>query len=278
MKNTRTTFIQISLFVTLFMTAQTEKGFYLGLHSGYSLGTGNANIYQVQFTNVYNETEINSSTTNIELVKTNLGAGLNFGFQAGYMFNPNLGFELGANYLLGSEIRGKQTKLDGDFTNAELSAKMIQIKPTLVFRGGYTTINPYAKVGMVLGSGKITNNKEDKDGPDVTKTTYEYSEGIPIGFYATLGTTYKLYDEVSLFGELNLIQLEYAPKKGKLASYIENGLEQISGFNTSDRAFEFVEGYSSTSGSPNPNEPSKVLKLPFSFSSLGVNIGFLYQF
>jgi opacity protein-like surface antigen len=278
MKNPKTTFLLIFLFVTLLMTAQTEKGFYLGLNSGYSLGTGNANIYQAQFTRVYNETEINSSTTKFELVKTNLGAGLNFGFQAGYMFNPNLGFELGANYLLGSEITGKQTKLDGDFTNAELSAKMIQIKPTLVFRGGYATINPYAKVGMVIGSGKITNNTEDKDGPDVTKTTYEFSEGIPIGFHASLGTTYKLSNEVSLFGELNLIHLEYAPKKGKLSSYIENGVEQISGFNTSDSEFEFVDGYSSTSGSPNPNEPSKVLKLPFSFSSMGVNVGVLYHF
>lgn len=45
-----------------------------------------------------------------------------------------------------------------------------------------------------------------------------------------------------------------------------------------EKEIEFVDTYTDSSAPSNPNEPSKTPKLPFSFSSFGLNIGLQYQF
>ena len=258
--------------------AQNEKGAYVSVNTGYNMGTGNVSYYQAIFLRMVNSTETSATTTQTEVIKVNLGKGLNFGANFGYSFNKNIGIELGANYLIGAKINGKQTELSGDYTNSEVFSKMIQIKPTLVFRGGYDKINPYAKVGLIIGSGKITNTQDERSGSDVYNRTLEFKGGTPIGFHASLGTLYKLNEKISLFGELNLVSLEYAPKKGAYTQYTKNGVDQLPTMTTREKEVEFVDSYTDTGMPPNPNEPSKQITLPFSFSSFGLNVGVQYLF
>jgi outer membrane protein W len=281
----KTNFKKISaLLVVLFSTyiqqanAQTEKGTYVSVNTGYNMGTGNISYYQAMLLRMVNSTETSATTTQTDFIKVNLGKGLNFGANFGYMFNKNIGLELGANYLIGGKIKAKQTELSGDYVNSEVSAKMLQIKPTIVFRGGYDKINPYAKVGLVIGSGKITNTQNEKAGIDNYNRTIEFNGGTPIGFHASLGTLYKLNEKLSLFGELNLVSLEYAPKKGVYTEYKKNGIDQLPTMTRAEKEVEFVDSYTDTGLPSNPNEPGKQIKLPFSFSSIGLNVGVQYQF
>jgi outer membrane protein W len=260
------------------VNAQSDKGFYASVNSGYNLGTGNVNYYQAMLLGLYNSNEITATTNTTELVKSNLGKGFNIGANFGYMFTKNIGFELGANYLVGAKIKSAQTSYTGDYANSEVSAKMIQIKPTLVFRAGYDKINPYAKVGMVIGSGKIINTQNDKNGVDFSTKILELDGGTPIGFHGSIGTLYKLNSKLALFGELNLVSLEYAPKKGQITTATKNGVDQLPTKAVEDKEIEFIDSFVSTGAPSNPNEPSKTPKLPFSFSSMGLNIGIQYQF
>jgi Outer membrane protein beta-barrel domain len=278
MKNSKSIFILFSLFFSLITTAQSDKGFYASINSGYNVGTGKANFFQAMILGLANQNETSSTTSTTELVPITLGKGLNVEANLGYMFNKNIGFQLGANYLFGGKIKGSSTSYTGNYTYSEVSAKMIQIKPTLVFRAGYDKLNPYAKVGMVIGSGKITNTQDDKSGTDTSFLTMELDGGMPVGFHASLGTLYKLTDKLSLFGELNLVSLEYAPKKGVITELTENGIDVLPTLTVSEKEVDFIETFTDTGAPTNPNEPSKQAIVPFSFSSFGLNVGLQYHF
>lgn len=284
-KTMKTAFKKINtLLVLLFAMAmqqthaQNEKGFYTNLNTGYSMGTGKANTAAAYTLQIVNGTETSSSVSTQEIPKINLGQGLNAGATFGYMFNKIIGLELGANYLMSSKINTSQTSYTGDYRNYEISAKMVQLKPTLVFRGGFDKINPYGKIGLVIGSGKIILESDFKDGTDTFNTTLEINEGMPIGFQATLGTLYKINDKFSLFGELDMISLSYAPKKGEYTEYVKNGSDRLPTMSVSVREIEFVDSFTSTGLPSSPTQPDKVPAVPFSFSSIGINIGVQYQF
>jgi opacity protein-like surface antigen len=278
MKNFKAITVSISVLFSIFLSAQTEKGFYASVNSGYNIGTGNVDYYQANVLGIINSNESSASVSSSELVRVNLGKGLNAGINFGYMFNKNIGFELGGNYLLGGKINGSYTSYTGDYLNSEVSAKMLQIKPSLVFRSDLDKFNPYAKVGMIIGSGKIINTTVEKDGADLETRTLELDGGMPIGFQASIGTLYKLNEKLSIFGELNLVNLNYAPKKGHITEATLNGINQLPTYTISDKEIEFTSSFTNTGAPLNPNAPSKSPTLDFSFSSFGLNVGLLYQF
>ena len=45
-----------------------------------------------------------------------------------------------------------------------------------------------------------------------------------------------------------------------------------------DKEKVFVDSFAYTNASSPANEPEKIVKMPFSFSSVGLNIGLQYQF
>ncbi len=278
MKSLKTISILFSILFAINVNAQSDKRFYVSLNSGYNLGTGNTDAYSSIILGIANSTQIDASTYQQEYLKINFGKGFNAGANLGYVFTKNIGLELGVNYLFGGKTESKQTDLSGNYSNTEAFAKMIQIKPTLVFRAGYDKINPYAKVGMIIGSGKITNTRNEKNGVDVFKETIEFDGGIPIGFHASLGTLYKLNEKVSIFGELNLISLEYAPEKSRFTESFKNNIDQLPTMTVREKEVEFVESITDSAAPSNPNEASKAPKIPFSFSSFGLNVGLQYQF
>jgi len=264
------------ILATISTQAQTEKGAYAQFNFGYNQGingkdTGAAYIYSL-----YNFTEVNATTKKTELANVGLGKGIHIGADFGYMFNKNVGAELGISYLLGGKISTSQTYLSGNYGNQETSSKMLQIKPTLVLAAGFEKINPYAKIGVVIGSGKITTEGTGKIGGNITNYTYEYSKGTPIGFQGSVGALYKLNSKIGLFGELTFINLSYAPKKGSLTKYTKNGVDQLPGLDVDDKEIVFEDSIST--GPNDPNAPQKLLKEPFSFDSIGLNVGMRYSF
>ena len=279
MKNLKSIFFTCAFFCSLFGNAQSDKGFYTNINVGYNKGTASINYLHSLLLTSVNTTETNATTTQYEGVALTLGDGLTFGANLGYMFNKNIGFELGANYLMGSNIKSNSTSYTGSISNRESSAKMLQIKPTLVFRAGYDKINPYAKIGLLIGSGKITSSENGKDASgNTSEQTRELSGGTSIGFHASLGALYKISDKISLFGELNLTSLEYAPKKMVVTVFTQNGVDQLPTLTVNDKEIQFVDSFTDNSLPSNPNEPDKILKVPFSFDSIGLNVGIQYHF
>ncbi|MGB0390507.1 MAG: hypothetical protein ACPGD5_02985, partial [Salibacteraceae bacterium] len=154
------------------------------------------------------------------------------------------------------------------------SANMIRINPSVVISAGGEKLKPYAKVGVVFGFGSINYKITDTDGGDVTKMKLKTNGGMAIGLSSSLGATFDLSDKLALFGEVNMINLSYAPKKGEYTEYSYNGEDELGNLTTSEKEFEFEDSVTyDYNNSPSDSEPSKVLKEKMPFGSVGLNIG-----
>ena len=96
MKTKRLTILLTLCVASNFITAQ---GLYFGLGGGYGFAAAKQTLGQ--------DTKVTNTggTFSAEYMShpISLGKGINAGLFAGYMFNPNIGLELGVSYLAGSE-------------------------------------------------------------------------------------------------------------------------------------------------------------------------------
>jgi hypothetical protein len=225
-----------------------------------------------------NNTENADNTGSAEVVNISLGKGLNFGGSFGYMFNKNIGAELGVSYLLG----GKSETTDEYYSSPtekitwedEVHSNMIRFSPTFILASGMEKINPYAKFGLTVGVGSFTeNSNRNSTNGDHTERTWKNNGGVAVGYTASIGANYPLNEKMSLFGELTLIDLNYAPKKGEMTKYTDNGTDMLGTLDVNDKEVEYVDSYSyDNNTSSNPDEPEKHLKWKLPFSSMGFNI------
>jgi outer membrane protein W len=261
--------------------AQMKKGAYVGVNVGYNVGAGNANV---DFLNVVNS----SNTTTIdetEVIKFSFGKGINAGLSFGYMFNENIGAELGVQYLIGGKTKYTQTNTGGfsnSTTNGDVSAKMVQIKPSIVLATAIKNTTPYAKLGMVIGTSKMTSNETftTTSGPSFTNTqTLELKGGIALGFTAAMGLNFSVSNNLSISGEVNMVNMQYTPQKGSLTKYTENGVDKLSTLSVNNKEFEFNKKYTRNSSVPTPStSPSQRDAFSTPFSSIGINVGVKYNF
>jgi opacity protein-like surface antigen len=191
------TFATMFTFCSLQTNAQIKKGAYLGINVGYTAAAGAANVDVLNVANFSYTSTINE----VERIKFSFGKGINTGLSFGYMFNQNIGAELGVQYLVGSKT--KYTQVSPGFgiggpagvikLNGDISAKMLQIKPTVVLATTIKKTSPYAKLGMVIGSGKITSNETTVFNPSFTTSeTKELKGGISLGFTAAMGLNFSV--------------------------------------------------------------------------------------
>jgi opacity protein-like surface antigen len=262
-------------------------GLYVDVNLGYNFSAGNQDFGESR--SYVKKSDGNSTTTNT-FVEGSLGKGMRFGANVGYLFNANIGAELGMNYLLGGT-----TSIDGANSSAEIgseykntskeefSASMFQFNPSIVLTTGAEGFTPYAKLGLVIGVASQITYSEERTGttllgpvivPNNQSIEQEANGGIALGWSAALGAKYALNDHISLFGELNLINMAYAPTKGEYNKYTVNGIDQLTGASIGFKEFEFVDEvtYSNLS-TTDETKPTQQLKQNFSFSSVGIQVG-----
>ncbi len=257
------------MIVVIGLMAQTlsAQGAYINLNLGYSFGSSTQNV-----SGFYNQTRQGAFTTN-EQVNVSFGKGINIGGAFGYMFNKNVGAELGISYLIGGKSTTRDIYNNGT-TDYTFSSNMVRFNPSLVIAAGFDNINPYAKFGMVIGTGSIIYEYNDNDDGDVWLQTTKYNGGLALGLSAGVGVLFNINDMLSFFGELNMINLSYAPTKGEVTEATFNGADKLSSMTTKDRQIVFVDAYTTEQGNPSPDsEPNKQLLEKFPFGSIGINIG-----
>jgi hypothetical protein len=261
----------IAVAIGMIANSSFAQGMYGNLNIGYGFGKSTMNIED--FTNY---TEGSNSDTE-EQIFLSLGKGLNFGGTIGNMFNEHVGAELGINYLLGGKAKAKDEYLGGT-TEYEFYARMLRFIPAIVIAAGGEKINPYAKFGVVVSTGSVKYDYEDKDGGDLTIRKVKYSGGIALGFMGAVGAKFKLSDNMSLFAELNTINQSYAPKKGELTEYSFNGTDRLPNLNTYQKEVEFVDKITYDGSYPPTSEPRKELKQKLPLGSVGINFGLEIRF
>lgn len=261
--------------ISLFANNLFAQGAYVNINAGYGLNVSSQNLSYFDFINF---TVDNISTTS-EQVNVSLGKGLNVECAFGYMFNKNIGAELNISYLFGAISEARDFYIHGIKEHA-LSSKMLRINPSLVITAGFEKINPYAKIGCLIGFGAITYENNIKEYNGNTQTTKMVLEGgLAFGLNGGVGVLYKMNDRLSFFGELNSVNLSYAPTKGKLTESTNNGIDRLPNLTTSEREIEYVDTFTTEVNNPRPDsEPRQELKQSFPFGSVGLNIGLRISF
>jgi hypothetical protein len=256
--------------------SQKEKGFYFSVNSGYNFEAGKSTDYN----GFYNfKTEVANGSNKTKTIRAiSLGKGFNVNGTFGYSLNKNIGIELGLNYLLGAKQHFDQASSSlGTYANKSLQGKMFQIKPTLVFTGNFSKINPYTKIGLVIGSGKIVYESENFNNPQTYTEKIELSGDIALGYNASAGILYKINSKLSFFSEINIVSLNFAPTKGTKTEWTKDGASILTTQPITFKEYEFSDSYEDN-GNFNSDSPKKEYRYTYPFSSIGISVGLRYGF
>lgn len=261
------------------------QGSYVNLNVGYAFCMSPGTNWVIS-----NYSSTQNSTTE-EQIYLSLGKGLNFGGAYGYMFNKHFGTELGLSYLVGGKTEGNHYYTFQNTTSSSkysLSSNMFRFIPSIVVAIGTDKINPYAKFGLVIGIGSVISEYKTENteidyntGDEVTNVGEHKTKmngGVAIGINGAIGALFELSEKISLYGELNAINMSYAPTKGEVIESILNGEDNLPNMSTRGKEIEYVDKYTRDYDNPPPDsEPNKQLKQKYPFGSFGINIGVVFS-
>ncbi|MCK5856079.1 MAG: porin family protein [Bacteroidales bacterium] len=258
----------IALFVATTMSAQ----FYAGLGLGYGMGASK---------------RVNG-TESAGTVETNIygsyGQGFNTTLKLGYMFNDNMGLELGVSYLFGAA----QTKDDSEHYFESAKSNGLRLMPQLVYKLDNGFYGRFGVIIPVMGSTVITS-KDDKMmvGPGtfvVAESEMTTHGSFSIGFAGAIGYNFALNDNMNLFGELEYIGLSIKSGSAEYTKYEVGGVDQLPTMKTGQKEFTFLDEVDHSSDNTfsnpkwDPNQASVMLRQKAPFSSFGLNIGIVMVF
>jgi len=261
----------MALAIVLTATGLFAQGAYVSLNTGYSFSTGSQNIGTTSYIN-------DGSNTNLYKNEDySFGKGIHYGGAVGYMITKNIGAEIGLSYLTSDNTTFTSSLVNGS-TNVKFTSDMLRVIPSIVIASGMEGINPYARFGLIIGSGSIIEHDNLTLNPDNWLQSQKLNGGLAYGLGASVGVLFKLTNKISLFGELSMINMSYAPTKGEITAYSFNGIDRLSSLVNRDRLTDFVESFSENSNQTTAETvPGKSLKQKYPFDSVGLNIGLKYN-
>jgi hypothetical protein len=109
---------------------------------------------------------------------------------------------------------------------------------------------------------------------------FVYSTSIPIGISAELGFEYPLSkdNKLSFLFNLQCLSASFSPEKGTVTKYIVNGKDMVSALSVSEKSTVFKDSYVlDPSVKQDPSKPYTDSRVPFPFSSIGLNLGIKYK-
>ena len=274
--------IIISTFALAICFTATAQGTYAGFGASYGLPVGGNVLGYISSENMVYNTSI------VENVKGSFGSGFTIGSYFGYMFNENMGFEIGVNYLWGKKYNfsNKTDYGNGTYSNStdEVSASSFRISPEVRMGFGDGKFRPYLKGGMTVGLfNKIVDSYTENAkspmniGEDITEKRFELTKGNSVGITGAFGVNYSINGTVFVFAELTSYLVNWSPLKGEFTKATFNGTDQLGSMTISQKQFEFKNTVDDSMNT-DVNSPTLTLKKYFPMSSFGFSIGMHFAF
>jgi len=206
----------------------------------------------------------NETTT---LYGTN-GKGIPVSAEVAYFFNDNIGIQLDASFLIGTEMTHDEVLTAGLEERTYTKTNQLRLSPQLVLK---TDLGIYGRLGMVLPvMGKTTQfyeNVNSAAGAGIATAVEVEAKGkFSIGFIAAAGYQFNLNDKLSIFGELEYISLGIKRASTEITKYEIGGTSVL---DTPGGPSSDVQDYEDTT-TPGDNmaQGSKS-----AYHSIGLNIG-----
>ena len=310
--------IPITIFLTFFLLGFQCKGqeevvkpkrFYLETAGGYGfplvsddLGSTNELIGTV------NRLIRADSSISIKPVQGTQGPGWHFLFNAGYMFHPNVGFEMGFRYLRSNRFLLARNSTPTFQAEHGIIGERIDIIPHLVLNFNFNNKwSVYSKSGLVVPvwgrsrsdikiddqEGRLVADILDVENPDVhgrVRINASTFGRFSYGFQTRVGAGYQVLDWLTAFAELSYMALTIRSKEDRFDEVeislfnvntsggtpfllTEDGIDEI------DKRTVFVDELTENSNNPevnpnaDPNRPLEELARKDNFNQLAISFG-----
>jgi len=208
-----------------------------------------------------------------------LGGGTTLALGYMYMFNKELGIELGYSHLFGSVTKFQNKYIvpnNGDtyslLQDNEYKSSINKFNLLLVGKITYQKISPYFKLGVIVSTGNKVTKKVTEDVTFVktknkAKGDFEYlnTGGTSFGFNSVLGIDVPITKVGFFFVELNYTALAHSFEKWETKKSLIDGKDNMSTLSSAQRG-----GYYSET---QPSNYSYNLTWKPSLSSFSVMIG-----
>ncbi|UTW65973.1 outer membrane beta-barrel protein [bacterium SCSIO 12643] len=268
--------VLLTLICLIFIKLVSAQKFYVGISSGYAIGIANqrgdmVNSY-VDYSKVVTEYRF-------ENVPYSLGRGWNIGGQFGYRFHKNIAFETQINYHQSADVDQNDIEITSNFgigkselhERKTISAKMYRITPSIVLHMGNEKINPYMKLGAVIGFGRIITDGASVFNSVGNTNSSSYKKidegGVSFGAKGAFGLDYILSSKWSVFSELSFITMSYAPEYGNLET--SDGTK---------RNYNYDDSFSESEKFIILFDMPETLKRSYNFNSCGLDLGVRFSF
>jgi len=279
MKNFHVACTGIILF--LISTGTFAQNFYLDLYGGYGAPLSSQTVKVLDGT----------FQTQEKTVKGDFGKGMNFGAGFGLKMTNLIGLEIGVSYFNSATIKAHDEYYE-DYSAGydhvdefEFSSSIFRITPALRFSTNHEHLNAYTRIGCVIGVNGYYEEKlraeKHNNGPmsytELFEITQEYKGRMSAGFSGSVGLIYNLCHNFSIFIEGNGIAHSWAPKKGEITEFKQDGIDRMSWLSVSEREVEFVNEITE-SEYPDQDKPRQSLKMYVPLSAIFLNVGIQFRF
>ena len=283
--------IPVFMIVLLFTVNAFSQKLYINAALGYGLGT-HKSFFQMSSGNSYIYYDTVYENNKVELQRISFGQGANFEIGVGTFIGEHIAIEINGFYQMSqkNEINYKDVINIVNVFKVQITqekimkGKMFGIRPNFVFRAGGDKIRPFVKIGCVIGFGKIVEEdniiiynpipgylpRED------IESVLTYKRQLNLGYSAAIGFDVFVGEGTRFFAECAYTAINYVPISAEYTEYKYMGKDELENLAPGDRYYEFVDEYT-TAENDNENTPTKYLKYPFSFSNIGVRVGFVFS-
>jgi len=264
------------LFFSLFSLTQAQN-FYTRLGVGVSGGTSS----NLDILYSYSGTESDQVVT---VVPVGFGRGFTGVAAFGYKPLKYLSLELGISQFMGlPRIADSVMKMPGGSAiEAKVKGNMLSLQPSIVIHPGFEKIDPYARIGFILGIRPVVNAMakatiSGTNPPVESEAIRHYYGGVAVGLNAAMGVNWTLNSLISVYAECSFNSINYSPKYSEVVFYEKDGVDQLSTLTVKETKTEYY-------GSIHPDEvipdtsPDKQLRKSLPFSNAGFSMGILFNF
>ena len=294
-------------------SADKPESWYFKLGGSYFIQTAATEFPTVGGNLPLNRTYVGGKLISEESVTGSFGEGFRTGITAGYRFNARLGVELGVNYYNSKDKTMAQTTSDLPITPTGVySFKSVgqitafDVAPALVlFLGEHKGFEPYTKVGVLVpihGDLEITSDayapiafNPNTGAPVAFGDVHSVDKVDPnptVGFLASLGTSYKLGEHISIFAELEYRNFTVHGKSKETTEFTVNGNDALATRTTAQIHTNYRDRLDVNSNNPlfnpntatpdkkdttRPNDAMDELSSYVGISGLGLTFGFKYS-
>ena len=266
----------LALFFLLGGLAQAQN-FYTRLGVGVSGGISNNLDLLYSYSN-------NGSGRMVTVVPVGLGRGFTGVAAFGFNASKYISLEFGISEFIGlPKYADSVMKFPGgSAVQAHVKGNMLSLNPAIVIHPGLGDIDPYARIGFILGIRPTVRATADftnasMNPPDESQAIRQYYGGVAAGLNAALGVKWTVDPLISLFAECSFSSINYSPRYSEVIYYEKNGVDQLATLTVKQTKTEYYSNVHPDEVIPD-TEPDKQLRKTLPFSNAGIAFGIMFNF